>query len=233
MEQIELQAEKREITGRKVSQLRRAGMAPVILYGHNVDSLPLQVPAQVLARVLRQAGGNRLISLRIDAETARTVLVKEVQWHPTSHMLLHADFQEVVMTEKIMAEVPIELVGEPPVLAAGAAVLIQGVDQLEIQCLPGDLPPAIRIDLSQLTELDQAILVRDIPLGRDIDVLSDPEEMIVKLLRARQPTAEEMGMEELEEEVEEVTEPEVLSKQRRAEREIKEPASEDEEETWG
>lgn len=209
MEQIELQAAKREVIGKKVRQLRRAGMVPAILYGHNVDPLPLKVPAQVLSKVLRQAGGNRLISLRIDGGKVRTVLTKAVQRHPTSQALLHADFQEVVMTEKITAEVPIELVGQSPGMADGETLLIQGLDQLEIQCLPGNLPSSIPVDISQLTEPDQAVHVRDLSLDSDIDVLSDPEEMIVKLLWARRPMEEEV--EEEEEVFEEPTEPEVVS----------------------
>lgn len=190
MEQIVLDAELRSIAGKAVRHLRRAGNVPAVIYGHRTEPISLQVRERALRQVLRMAGTNRLITLNIQGEQSpRMVLVRELQRDALSRNLLHVDFYEVVMTERISAELPIVLVGESRIVKSGAGVLFQGLDTIEIECLPADLPPDVRIDIATLTEVDQAILVRDLKLGEAIEVLTDPDEVIVKILP---PEAEEV-----------------------------------------
>jgi large subunit ribosomal protein L25 len=190
MEQILLDAELRSVSGKAVRQLRRQGYVPAVVYGHRTEPISLQVPNRALHQALRVAGSNRLIALSIQGQEApRMVLVRELQRDALDHAMMHVDFYEVVMTEKITAEVPISFVGESRLVKSGGGLLFQGLDTIEIECLPGDLPEEVEIDLSQLVEIDQGILVRDLKLGEGIEILTELDDLVVKILP---PTAEEV-----------------------------------------
>jgi large subunit ribosomal protein L25 len=195
MEQIELKTQKREVLGKKVKNLRREGLVPAVLYGHETDSIPLQVEERELNRVLAQAGGHRLIALKVGRSRKRhTALARDVQWDVITSRPLHVDFYAVVMTEKITTEVPLVFVGEAPAADQVGAMVLQGLDEVEIECLPGDLIEAIEVDLSGLEEIDQAIYVKDLPLPPTIDLLTDTEELVAKVTWA---AAEEVEEEEV------------------------------------
>ncbi len=201
MEEISLDAELRSITGKAVKSLRREGFVPAVMYGHRTEPVNLQIEEHALRRVLKTAGANRLISLSVDGlQGSKRVLVRELQRDAITHAMLHVDLYEVVMTEEITAEVPVVLVGQSPLIANGQGILFQGLDTIEIECLPGDLPPNVEVGLAQLTAVDAAILVRDLYLGDAVKILSEPEDIVVKIL----PLEEEIIEEVVEEEVPEV-----------------------------
>ena len=195
MEQIELKTQKREVLGKKVKSLRREGFVPAVLYGHETDSIPLQVEERELNRVLAQAGEHRLIALKIGrARKPHMALTRDVQWDVITGRPLHVDFYAVVMTEKITTAVPLALVGEAPAAGQAGVILLQGLDEVEIECLPGDLPEAIEVDLSGLEEIDQAIYLKDLQVPPAVEILTDGEEIVVKVGWA--------AAEEVEEEIE-------------------------------
>lgn len=233
MDQLELVTEVRGIVGKQVKSLRRQGWIPVVLYGPKRDSLALKVQERSLVRLLDQAGMNRLISLQVPG-TARplTTLVREVQRDNISRRILHVDFQEVMMTEKLITEVPIVFEGEAPVVRRGAGVLVHGIASVEIECLPGDLIPALTVDLSILDEVDQAIYMGDLTVPEAVQVRADPAELVVKVLPPRVVEEEVEEVEEVEEaeEVEVEVIAEARAEKRRAERPPKEEEEEEEEE---
>lgn len=197
MDSLTLAASKREIVGKKTRFLRRQGITPAHLFGHNLKSLALQCDTAELQRIMTQAGQTRLISLRIDTDKQpRNVFIREIQRDPGSGRLLHVDFYQVRRAEKIKADIPIVFVGEAPVLKLKGRILTHGVTSLSIECLPDKLPPRIEFDLSPLEELDQAIHVRDITLSPEITVITDPDQLVVK--------GSEVYVEKVEEVVEEV-----------------------------
>lgn len=182
MEQIELRAASREILGKKVRFLRRQGITPVHLFGHGVESMALQCDTAQLKRILAQAGHARLISLWLDkAKKPRNAIIREIQREPRTGELLHVDFYQVRMEEKIKVEVPIVLVGEAPALKSKENMLEHELERLTIECLPGIIPPSVNLDISSLTEAGQAIHVKDIVLGEGIAILDDPEQIVVKV----------------------------------------------------
>jgi len=192
MEQIKLEATTREIVGKKVRFLRRKGVTPVHLFGHNVESMALQCDTAQLQHVLGQAGQTRLIGLMVDrAEKPRNVLVREVQRDSLTGKLLHADFYQVRLAEKVKIEVPIALVGEAPALKSKENILVQDLNRLAIECFPDRIPSSVEIDLGSLTEREQAIRVKDIHLGEGITVLDDPERLVVKIGAPRAERVEE------------------------------------------
>jgi large subunit ribosomal protein L25 len=197
MEQIELRATTREVLGKKVRFLRRQGITPVHLFGHDIESAALQCDTGQLQRVLTQAGKTRLIGLRLDkARKPRNVVVREIQRNSQTRELLHVDFYQVRMAEKIKVEVPIVLVGEAPALKSKGNMLMQELSRLTIECLPDEIPPTIELDLSPLTEAEQAIQVKDITLGEGITVFDDPEYVVVKISALPVEKVEEVVVEE-------------------------------------
>ena len=201
MEELTLQVTKRDSFGKKTRFLRRQGITPVHLFGHNLESLSLQCNTTELKHIIAQTGTTRLLSLNIDADKQpRSVFIREIQKDTISGQLLHIDFYQVRKDEKIKADIPIVLVGEAPALKEKGRTLTHGVTSLSIECLPDKLPPQIEVDLSPLEEKEQAIYVRDITLSPDITLFTDPDQMLVKVSEVR---VEEVVEEVIEEAVEE------------------------------
>ena len=179
---MELSADIREILGKKVKFLRRQGITPVHLFGRNIEPVPLQCDTAQLQHVLALTGMTGLISLKIDkAKEPRNVMVREVQKEPRTGKLLHVDFYQVRMEEKIRVEVPIATVGEAPALKLKENFLAHELNSLTIECLPDRIPSRVEVDLSDLTEAEQSIHVSDIRLGDGITVLDNPEQLVVKI----------------------------------------------------
>jgi large subunit ribosomal protein L25 len=182
MDKIELKVTNREILGKKVKHLRRQGITPVHLFGHGIESLALQCDTGQLERVLAQAGHTGLISLKLDGEKKpRAVVVREFDRDWRGGKLLHVDFYQVKMGEKIKLEVPVVLVGEAPALKSKVNMLEHELETLTVECLPAKIPASIEVDISSLTEAGQAIRVKDIVPGEDISVLNGPELVVVKI----------------------------------------------------
>ncbi len=182
MEGLRLQASNRNVLGKKARFLRRQGITPAHLFGHGLESLPLQCDTPRLRRIIAQAGTTRLIALEIEGEEQpRSVFIREIQHDPSTGALLHADFYQIREKEKIKVEVPIVLVGEAPALREKGRLLTHGVTSLSVECLPDKLPPQIEVDLSLLEELGQAIHVTDLALDPEITIITAPEQMVVKV----------------------------------------------------
>lgn len=192
MEGLKLQTSKRSVLGKRTKLLRREGITPVHLFGHGLESLPLQCDTANLQRVIAQAGTTRLIALEIEGDRQpRSVFIREIQRDVTTRALLHVDFYQIQKRERIKAEVPIILVGEAPALKEKGRSLTRGVSSLNVESLPDMIPPQIKIDLSPLEEVEQAIHVRDIVLHPDITVITDPDQLVVKIGVARVERVEE------------------------------------------
>ena len=204
MDKIELKVAKREILGKKVKHLRRQGITPVHLFGHGIESLALQCETGELERVLGQAGQTRLISLKLAKEKKpRTAVVREFDRDWRRGQLLHVDFYQVKMEEKIKLEVPVVLVGEAPALNSKTNMLEHELGTLTVECLPAKIPTGIEVDISSLAEPDQAIRVKDVTLDKDITVLNNPELVVVKISFRPVEKVEEKVEEELVEVAEE------------------------------
>jgi large subunit ribosomal protein L25 len=207
-EQVGLTAEKRTVIGKQVKQLRRQGWVPGVMYGHGFDPVPLRFERRSLRHVLSKVGGSQLISINIEGDKQpEMALVRDVQRDPIRGSLLHVDFYRVRMTERLTTEVPLVIVGESPVAEAREGILLQGVSSIEVECLPGDLVDAIEVDLTDLVEIDQALYVRDLAVPAGIDVLTDLDEMVARVvpLEAEEVEEEEEVIPEAEE-VEVITE---------------------------
>ena len=186
MAELILQAINRNVSGKKTRFLRRQGITPTHLFGHNLKSLALQCDTANLRRIIAQAGATRPVNLEIeDEKRPRTVFIREVQRDELTGQLLHVDFYQVKKTEKIKVDVPIVLIGEAPAMKEKGRSLTRGVTSLSIECLPDKLPPQIEVALSSLEDTAQAVYVRDVVLSPDITVTTDLDQLVVKVSEAR------------------------------------------------
>lgn len=205
MDSLTLSTTKRDILGKKTKLLRHQGITPAHLFGHNLKSLALQCNTAELQRIIARAQATRLINLEIEGEKQpRSIIIREIQRAEPGGQLLHVDFYQVHKTERITLDVPIVLVGEAPALKGKGRLLTLGVTSLSIECLPSKLPPRIEVDLSSLEEPEQTIRVSDLTLPSDITVITDPDQLVVKVSEARVERVEEV-VAKVEERAEEVT----------------------------
>jgi large subunit ribosomal protein L25 len=218
--QIELAVEPRSILGKKVKTLRRQGITPANIYGHGISSQAVQVLTPDLARTIRAVGRNTMLQLHVEGEKKRRpVFVRTVQRDPITDEFLHIDFYQVSLKEKIRIEVPLVIVGEAPAVSVHQGILLQSVNVVTMEGLPGDLPPHIEVDVSGLEEIDDAVHLKDLDVSPDVTVLAEPELVVAKVAAPRLVEEEE---EEVEEELEEGAEvPEGEAEEEKAEGEEK------------
>jgi large subunit ribosomal protein L25 len=206
---LELKAQTREITGKKVKKLRKTGIIPAVLYGHNIKSAPLAVDAKEFSKIFKQAGETSLLQLTIGGKK-HNVLIHDLASDPLSDAILHIDFFEVRMDEKIKTKVPLVFIGESPAVKGEGGVLIKALQEVELEALPQDLPKEIEVDISSLRVFEDKIHIKDLKVGGSAKILVDPEDMVASVV----PPRSDKELEELEQKpVEEVGEVKVAGEE--------------------
>jgi large subunit ribosomal protein L25 len=209
MEELVLKAKSREIVGKQVKALRREGRLPCVIYGRGFKPVLITLDMREATRILPTITSSHLVVVDVDGKH-HTTLVREKQREPVTGMFLHVDFLEVSLTEKLHAKVQIELVGDAPAVKNYNGVMVPGLEEIEVEALPRDLPERITVDISVLAEIGEAIYVRDIVLSSAVEILDDPEEIIVVITAP--------AREEVEETVEgAAAEPEVIERGKKEE----------------
>ncbi|PIS23442.1 50S ribosomal protein L25 [candidate division WWE3 bacterium CG08_land_8_20_14_0_20_40_13] len=189
---MEIIAKKRTIEGKKVKTLRRVGTIPTSVFGKEISPMSLEVDEKLFTALYNTAGETALINLKIESENPIKVLISDVQIHPVTGRVIHATFHKVKLTEKITAKVPVEITGESSIVKSGEGIVLHLMSEIEMECLPYDLPQNITVDISHLEKIDDAIAVKDLPIDRDkVAVKADPEELVVKIDYAKQQEKEE------------------------------------------
>ena len=212
MEKVVINAQPRDVIGKQVRALRRAGLLPAVIYGHNITPIPVSMNFHDSSMLLPKISSSQLVVVDVDGKL-HTVLVRERQRHPVTGDLLHVDFQEVSLTEKLRVKVGIQFRGEAPAVKMYDGIVVTSLEVLEVECLPGDLPNHLEVDLSVLGQIGDAVYVRDILLPPKVLVLEDLDEVVVVVTA---PVAE---VAVAEEEVAEF-EPEVIEKGKKEEEEF-------------
>ncbi|OGM02594.1 hypothetical protein A2115_01085 [Candidatus Woesebacteria bacterium GWA1_41_8] len=185
MKTITLKAEQRKLTGRKVKRLRKDGILPANIFGKNEKSQSLQVDLKQFEQVFKQAGETNLVELMVGSKKTPT-LIHNIQTDPVSDIPLHVDFLQVNLKEKVVAQVPVELVGESPAEKQGLGTAVQYIDEVEVEALPQDLPDQFEVDLSKLTEVDQFVAIKDLKVASGVEVKNDKDQIIVKVEQQRE-----------------------------------------------
>ena len=192
MPRKELSVQPRQVTGKKVAQLRRAGVLPANIYGHGIESKSVQLATEDFEHTVRTATANEVIDLIIDGEgSARPVVIHHIQRHPLGRGMLHADFYQVSLREKMRADVPLVIVGRSEAVDTYSGVLVTSIEALHVEALPLDIPGRIEVDITPLTELESAIHVRDLSVPGNVSVLNDPDVVVVKVAAPRLVVEEE------------------------------------------
>lgn len=209
MEQITLEAKKRSEIGKRVKKVRKDGFIPAVIYGRNVDPIPISLEKLSATQILNKISSSTVLNLKIDGKDY-AALVRDVQRDHIRNEFLHLDFLAVSLTEKLRTTVTISLVGEAPVLKEYEALIVPGISEVEVEALPQDLPEMIEVDISTLSEIGDAIYLKDIPVPANIKFLTDGEELIAVASSVKEEEEELAEVAEEELEVEEKAEPEVI-----------------------
>lgn len=216
---IEFKAQPREILGKKVKKLRKAGLIPAVLYGHKVKSQPLTVEQKEFHHIFSQTGETSILSLLV-GDKKHNVLIHDLTRHPLSGEILHIDFYEVRMDEKLKAKIPLVFAGESLAIKSEGGVLVKAVQEIEVEALPQDLPKEISVDISSLNTFEDKIQIRDLNVATGVKILAESDEMVASVVPPRsEKELEEMAAKPSEEigEVKVVGEEERMAKSQTAE----------------
>jgi large subunit ribosomal protein L25 len=212
MAEMTVSAKSRSEFGSAVSRrLRRQGGVPGIVYGGAAENIAVTVNPKDLIRLLRShAGRNTILNLEIEGVGSDNVILRDWQVDPVKENFIHADFQRITMDQKLTVTVPVRVVGTPIGVKAEGGLLDAVVREVEVECLPGDIPDEIECDVTGL-RMNESIRIRDLKVSVRVEILDDPDQVVVHVVSVR----EEVPEAEAEVEVEGAvagTEPEVASK---------------------
>ncbi len=210
MEKVVINAIPRTIRGKQVGVLRREGKLPAVMYGHHFESTPITLELREASKILSSVTSSSIITIALEGKEYAT-LVREKQKDYLRNSLKHVDFQVVSLTEKIRTKVAIELVGIAPAVKDFNGVLVTGLNEIEVESLPQDLPDRIVVDMAGLSKIGDAYYVKDIVLSEKVAILQDGQELIVHVTH---PAVDEVVVEEA---VAGLEEPEVIEKGKKEE----------------
>jgi len=179
MKTFSLSAEPRKITGKKVKKLRREGVLPANVYGKDIKSQSIQLPQKDFDSVFKEAGETGLVELKVGKQTIPTLIHNTHKDYRGN--VLHVDFFKVNLKEKVKAQIPFEFVGEPLAETEKIGLLMEITHEIEVEALPTDLPEKIEVNVEDLAQVDDQILVSDIKAPQGVEVLSDPNQVVVKI----------------------------------------------------
>ena len=177
MEKVVLNATKRDVVGKQVKALRRAGKLPAVIYGRHTEPINVNLDAHSAALALGKLSSSSLVTINVDG-TEYPALVREKQRDFIKNTLLHVDFLAVSMTETLRTSVRVHFIGVSGAVKDFNAVMVHNLEQLEVECLPNDLPERIDVDVSSLAKPGDGIRVREVQVPDTIRLLNDPETMV-------------------------------------------------------
>jgi len=190
MDRVVLKATKRDVTGKQVNALRRAGRLPAVIYGHHTEPVSISLDMHHATLALSKVGSSSLITVDVDGKEY-PALVRERQRDYIKGSLLHVDFLAVSLTERIRAEVRVDITGTSPAVKDLNAVLVTGLHALSVECLPNDLPDHFTVDIGVLEKVGDGIHVRDVVVPDKVRIMDDPDGMIVVTTYAKEEVVEE------------------------------------------
>jgi large subunit ribosomal protein L25 len=211
MEKNTIEAVKRSVTGKKVGVLRREGKLPGVIYGHNFETMAILMDQKDATKVLNAATSSSIVSVKIDGKD-HAALVREKQRDYIRNQYIHIDFQAVSQTETIRTKVGITFTGIAPAVKDFNGIVVEGLDSIEVEALPKDLPERFNVDISGLANIGDAIHVSDIAVPESVTFLTSPEELVMLITAPAAEEVEEVAIAEVE-----GAEPEVIEKGKKEE----------------
>ncbi len=199
METLEILTKTRELKKGQSNRLRVKGYIPGVVYGFKKENKNIKIEGKIFKEILKKAGESTLIDLKIDDKSLGKVVISDFQTDPVSDNIIHFDLYQVRMDKKITTKVNVSFIGESPSVKGEGGVLVKSHDVFEIKCLPSDLIHNVEVDLSQLKKIDDIVRVKDLKISDKIEILSNPDVVVVAVAAPRT----EKDLEDLEEKVEE------------------------------
>jgi large subunit ribosomal protein L25 len=188
---MQLKASPRSPLGKRSRRMLREGKLPAIVYGHNTDPTPITLDRLEFQKVFVKSGRTHLVDLVLDGERTEKVLVREIQLHPRRQGPIHVDFYQVNLQEKIQVEVPVHLTGESAAVKRGDADVLHAMHSIRVECLPSDIPESFEVDITPLEEIDMELRVSDLSVPKDVTILEETDELVVKIVHKRELKVEE------------------------------------------
>ncbi|MFH1171659.1 MAG: 50S ribosomal protein L25 [bacterium] len=209
-----LTAQQREVRGKRTNALRKHNRIPAVVYGHTTSNIVLEVNEVPFRKVWKKAGESSLIDLKIGEADPVKAIIQDIQFEPASGKILHVDFHQVNMKEKVDVTVELHLEGESPAVKELGGTLVKDHDAIDVQCLPQDLVKEIPVHIGVLKTFDDVLRVRDLALPKGLELITDPENIIAHVEAPRT----EAELAELDQTVEEdVTKVEKVEKEEKEE----------------
>ncbi len=196
---LSLKAEKREITGKKVSKLREDGKIPAVMYGQETEPKNLLVDYNPFEKVYKEAGESTLVELELENEKI-PVLIHDVSYHPVTDKIEHIDFYKIKYGQKLTASVELKFIGESRAVKELGGTLVITLNEVEVECLPKDLISEIEVDLGKLETFEDVIHIKDLKVPETIKILADKDDVVAKVSQPRVAEEEEKAEESKEEE---------------------------------
>ena len=193
-----LAATNRDVLGKRVAHLRRAGQLPAVVFGHGVPSQPLSLDSHEFELLQRRIGQNVLVDLSVDGKKPTPVLVQSVQRDPVYRRMLHVDLFAVRMTEELTVDVPLAMVGESYAVDKLGGTLLHILESVKVKALPDRLPQSIEVQIDGLVDFEATVHVRDLTIPPEVTLLTDLDEIVA---RVQQPRIEEEPVVAAEEEL--------------------------------
>jgi len=182
-DRLRIKANKRQAFGKKNKALRRNSLVPATVYGHKIEPVSIELNLSDLEKIYQKSGETELLDLQVEGEKeTRPVLIHQEQKYPVSGKLLHLEFLQVSLTEKVKSFVPLVFTGVSQAVKDGKGNLLEILHEIEIEALPQDLPAHLEVEISNLSEIGQAIKVSDLVLPKGVIVKVDPNELICKIV---------------------------------------------------
>ncbi len=180
-----LAAQERQTIGKAVAKLRRDGRLPAVVYGHGVESSNLTLDAHEFDLLRRHVGANELVDLSVAGKKSNPVLIHDVQVHPVNRRPLHVDLFLVRMTEELIVDVPLQPTGDSEAVRVQGGTLLHALEQVRVRALPDHLPRRIEYPIDSLTDFEATIHVRDLAIPPDVTLLTEPDELVARVLPPR------------------------------------------------
>ena len=190
MEKVVIKASKRDVTGKKVGQLRREGMMPGVVYGHHIEPIAIIMNAHDVTRAMIGLTPSSIVTIDIDGEE-HAALIRERQRDYIRNRFIHIDFQAVSRTEKIRARIETILEGTAPAVKNYNGIVLHEKEYIEVEALPEHLPERFTVDISKLEKIGDMIRISDMAISDDITVFDDVNDVIVSISGVKEESAEE------------------------------------------
>ncbi|KKQ56860.1 MAG: 50S ribosomal protein L25 [Parcubacteria group bacterium GW2011_GWA2_38_13] len=190
MNTLLLKVQKREATKKKLNALREKEIVPAVIYGHKIKNTNVQVFMNDFIKVHRVAGESTLFDLVVNDEKPVKVIIKDVQRDPIKGDVVHIDFHQVSMTEKLQAQIPLRFIGIAPAIKTFGGVFVTQKEAISVKCLPQDLVTDIEVDVTSIVNLEDSIKIKNIKVPEKIEVLDDSEDIVAAVIVTKEEVVE-------------------------------------------